>query len=188
MGPERQPGLRPTARRAIVDAAIRLWAVNPGASLSEVALRAGVGRATLHRHFHGREALVTAVARICLEEMHEAVGQALAPDASARARLRAMFDAVVPLGDRYSFLQREPVADEDVAAGYRAQLDWAVALVSDLKAEGDIAPDVPSAWVVGQIDQLVWTAWNQVARGRVAAADAASLCVRTLLEGLGGKR
>ena len=77
MGPERQLGLRPTARRAIVDAAIRLWAVNPGASLSEVALRAGVGRATLHRHFHGRDALVTAVARICLEEMREAVGQGL---------------------------------------------------------------------------------------------------------------
>ena len=110
------------------------------------------------------------------------------PHASARERLRAMFEAVVPLGDRYSFLHRESVAAEDAAAGYRAQLDWAAGLVSDLKAEGDLAPDVPSAWVVGQIDQLVWTAWNQVAGGRVAAADAASLCVRTLLEGLGGKR
>ena len=88
MGPERQSGLRPTARRGIVDAAILLGAVNPGASLTEVALRAGVGRAALHGHFHG---------------------------------------------------------------------------------------------------QLVWTAWNLVAEGRVAAADAASLCVRTLLEGLGGK-
>ena len=185
MGPDRQSRLRPTARRAIVDAAIRLWAVNPGASLSEVALRAGVGRATLHRHFRGREALLAEVARICLEEMRDAVGTALAPQASARERLRGMFEAVVPLGDRYSFLHREPLADEDVAAGYRAQLDWTAKVVSDLKAEGDVAPDVPSAWVVGQIDQLVWTAWNQVARGRVAAADAASLCVRTLLEGLG---
>ena len=185
MGPDRQTGLRPTARRAIVDAAIRLWAVNPGASLSEVALRAGVGRATLHRHFQGREALIAEVAQICLEEMRDAVGDTVHPQAGARERLRAMFEAVVPLGDRYSFLHRETVPD--AAAGYRAQLDWAAALVADLKAEGDIAPDVPSTWVVGQIDQLVWTAWNQVAGGRVAAADAASLCVRTLLEGLGGR-
>lgn len=187
MGPDRQAGLRPTAQRAIVDAAIRLWAVNPGASLGEVALRAGVGRATVHRHFRGRGALLAEVARICLEEMRDAVGDTVDPRAGARERLRGMFEAVVPLGDRYSFLRGESVPDEDAAGGYRAQLDWAAALVADLKAEGHIAPDVPSAWVVGQIDQLVWTAWNQVARGRIAAADAASLCVRTLLEGLGGR-
>ena len=185
MAPDGQSRLRPTARRAIVDAAIRLWAVNPGASLSEVAQRAGVGRATLHRHFQGREALLAEVARICLEEMRDAVGAALERHVNARERLRAMFEAVVPLGDRYNFLHREPLADGEVAEGYRAQLDWVAALVSDLKAEGEVAPDVPSAWVVGQIDQLVWTGWDQVARGRVAAADAASLCVRTLLEGLG---
>lgn len=187
MRPERTEALRPTARRAIVDAAIRLWSVNPGASLQEVAVRAGVGRATLHRHFHGREALLAEVAHTCLDEMRAAVGALLAPAASARERLRGMFEAVIPLGDRYSFLQREPVADEEAVAGYRAQLDWVAALVADLKAEGDIAAEVPSAWVVAQIDQLVWTAWNETARGRVAAADAASLAVRTLLEGLGGK-
>ena len=86
MAPDGQSGLRPTARRAIVAAAIRLWAVNPGASLSEVALRAGVGRTTLHRHFQGREALLAEVARICLEEMRDAVGAALAPHETARDR------------------------------------------------------------------------------------------------------
>ena len=185
MRPERSEALRPTARRAIVDAAIGVWSVNPGAPLHAVAVRAGVGRATLHRHFHGREALLAEVARTCLDEMRGAVAGLLAPGASARDRLRGMFEAVIPLGDRYSFLQRESVVDEEAVAGYRAQLDWVAALVADLKEEGDIAADVPSAWVVAQIDQLVWTAWNETARGRVAAADAASLAVRTLLEGLG---
>jgi AcrR family transcriptional regulator len=36
--------LRPTAREAIVEAAIELLATNPGASLAEIAVRAGVGR------------------------------------------------------------------------------------------------------------------------------------------------
>ncbi|MDE0348521.1 MAG: TetR/AcrR family transcriptional regulator [Gammaproteobacteria bacterium] len=185
MRPERAEALRPTARRAIVEAAIGLWSVNPGATLHDVAVRAGVGRATLHRHFQGRDALLAEVARTCIDEMRAAVGAVVGPGASARERLRGMFEAVIPLGDRYSFLQRESVADEEAVAGYRAQLDWVAALVADLKTEGDIAADVPSAWVVGQIDQLVWTAWNETARGRVAAADAASLAVRTLLEGLG---
>ena len=185
MKPERSQALRPTARRAIVDAAIRLWSVNPGATLHEVADRAGVGRATLHRHFQGRDALLAEVARTCLDEMRAAVGDRTAAGASARERLRDMFEAVIPLGDRYSFLQREAVADAEAVAGYRAQLDWVAALVADLKAAGDVAAEIPSAWVVGQIDQLVWTAWNETARGRVAAADAASLAVRTLLEGLG---
>lgn len=185
MRPERSEALRPSARRAIVDAAIRLWSVNPGATLHEVAMRAGVGRATLHRQFHGRDALLAEVARTCIDEMRGAVGGLVAPGASAGERLRGMFEAVIPLGDRYSFLQRESVTDGAAVAGYRAQLDWVAALVADLKAEGDIAPEVPSAWVVAQIDQLVWTAWNETARGRVAAADAASLAVRTLLEGLG---
>ncbi|MYE82405.1 MAG: TetR/AcrR family transcriptional regulator [Gammaproteobacteria bacterium] len=185
MRPERSEALRPTARRAIVDAAMRLWSVNPGAPLHEVAERAGVGRATLHRHFRGRDALLAEVAHTCLDEMRAVVGVLVTPGASARERLRGMFEAVIPLGDRYSFLQRESVVDEEAVAGYRAQLDWVAALVADLKAEGDVAADVPSAWVVGQIDQLVWTAWNETARGRIAAADAATLAVRTLLEGLG---
>lgn len=179
------PSPRPTARDAIVDAAIRLWSRNPGATFSEVALRAGVGRATLHRHFRNRDDLLTALAEICIEETNEAVAAAIDRSASASRQLQRMFEAVIPLGDRYSFLYRADIGDEHTTAEYRQQLDRVGTLVGELKAEGAVAADVPTAWVVAQIDQLIWTAWNEVASGRVAAADAAHLAARTLLHGLG---
>ena len=46
--------LRPPVKEAVIDAAIDTLARNPGASLSEIAARAGVGRASLHRHFSSR--------------------------------------------------------------------------------------------------------------------------------------
>ena len=179
------PSPRPTARDAIIGAAIRLWSRNPGATFSEVALHAGVGRATLHRHFRTRDDLLTALAEICIEETNEAVAAAVDRNASASRQLRRMFEAVIPLGDRYHFLYRAEIGDEHTTAEYRRQLDRVGTLVGQLKAEDAVASDVPTAWVVAQIDQLIWTAWNEVASGRVAAADAASLATRTLLHGLG---
>ena len=55
--------LRPSVKEAIIDAAIDTLARNPGASLSEIASRAGVGRASLHRHFSSRGDLVAAITR-----------------------------------------------------------------------------------------------------------------------------
>lgn len=185
MRPALKPGPRPTARDAIIDAAIRLWSRNPGATFSEVALQAGVGRATLHRHFRNRHELLTVLAEICIEETNEAVAATLDEGASARRQLQGMFKAVIPLGDRYSFLYRVDIGDEHTTAEYRRQLEQVAALVGRLKSEGAVAADVPTAWVVAQIDQLVWTAWNEVAAGRIAAADAANLAARTLLHGLG---
>ena len=185
MRPALNPGPRPTARDAIIDAAIHLWSRNPGATFSEVALRAGVGRATLHRHFRNRDELLTVLAEICIEETNEAVAATLDQGASAGRQLQSMFEAVIPLGDRYSFLYRADIGDEHTTAEYRSQLERVASLVRRLKSEGAVAADVPTAWVVAQIDQLVWCAWNEVASGRIAAADAANLAARTLLHGLG---
>ena len=179
------PSPRPTARDAIIDAAIRLWSRNPGATFSEVALHAGVGRATLHRHFRNRDDLLTVLAEICIEETNQAVAAAIDPSASANRQLRRMFEAVIPLGDRYSFLYRVEIGDEHTTAEYQRQLERVATLVGQLKSEGAVAADVPTAWVVAQIDQLIWSAWNEVASGRIAAADAVNLATRTLLRGLG---
>ena len=185
MRPALHPSPRRSTRDAIIDAAIRLWSRNPGATFSEVALHAGVGRATLHRHFRNRDELLTVLAEICIAETNEAVAATIVQGASARRQLQGMFEAVIPLGDRYSFLYRTGISDEHTTAEYRRQLDRVAALVGRLKSEGAVAADVPTAWVVAQIDQLIWSAWNEVASGRIAAADAANLATRTLLHGLG---
>ena len=175
---------RRTSRQAIVDAAILCLARNPGASLSEIALRAGVGRATLHRHFRGRDDLIRAIQGQCLKETDRAVIAADNPDAPAPERLLSMFGAVIPLGDRYHFLNDEQTRDPDLEEHYGRELKWVAGLVGQLKDEGAVAADVPSAWVLAQIDQLIWTAWCEVSAGRLDGADAPALAARTLLHGL----
>ena len=177
--------LRPPMRDAIVDAAIDTFARNPGASLSDVARRAGVGRASLHRYFPSRGDLVTAISRQCMDEIDAATAAALADARTARERLSRMMEAVVPLGDRYHFLATEAFHDESLQARYEEDLAWVARLVDALKAEGVIAPDVPRSWAVANIDTQVWLAWSEVAAGRLAPAHAADLALRTLLEGLG---
>ncbi|MCZ6655840.1 MAG: helix-turn-helix domain containing protein [Gammaproteobacteria bacterium] len=173
--------LRPTTRNAIIDAAIIVLAGNASATMSEIALKAGVGRATLHRQFRSRDDLIRAIKDQCIRETDEASAAADHPNAPAFERLRAMFAAIIPLGDRYHFLTFEGASDDAITNRYQRELDW----VETLKNDGELAADVPTSWVVAQIDQLVWTAWCEVAAGRVALADAPALAVRTLTKGLG---
>ena len=177
--------VRLSSRAAISRAALELLATNPAASLSEVATRAGVGRATLHRHFKARPDLVRALALEALDATDEAcAGLERLP--TARAALEHMFEALVPLGAQYAFLARCPVNDPEVERRYAGQVESLRGLVQGLRGEGLVAADVPDAWAIKLIDDLVWMAWSLVASGDVAPRDAAALAVRTMLSGLGG--
>ncbi len=177
--------LRPPMRQAILDAAIELLARNRGASLSEIAARAGVGRASLHRHFPSRTDLIAAVVRQCMDETDAATVAAVRDAGSARETLSRLLEAVIPLGDRYHFLAAVGSDEAGVRARYEVDMEWLARLSGDLKKEGVLAADVPRAWAAAQIDAQIWIAWTEVAAGRLAPADAADLAFRTLLEGLG---
>ena len=176
---------RPPVREAIIDAAIDTLARNPGASLSEIAARAGVGRASLHRHFRSRDDLVAAITLQSMNEVDAATDEAVGDARTARERLSRMLEAVVPLGDRYHFLATEAFDDVSLKTRHEADLEWLGGLVDELREEGLVAPDVPRGWAVANIDAQVWLAWSEVAAGNLAPADAAGLAMRTLLRGLG---
>ena len=177
--------IRPSSRDAILNAAIALFAESPGASMSEIAIHAGVGRATLHRHFPTKDDLMQEITRQSIIETDEAVLSRMRDDQTALEQLEAMFQAIIPLGDRYHFLYRKTVSDADVSERYQNELEWLGRLVAGLKSEGVIAADVPDNWAVTQLDQLVWSAWRAVGEGKVAAADAPDLALRTFTRGLG---
>ena len=56
-----ETGTRGRTRKAILDAAIRVLAADPSASLGQIADAADVGRTTLHRYFPDRAELLAAV-------------------------------------------------------------------------------------------------------------------------------
>ena len=181
--PER--ALRPPIREAILDAAIATLARNPASSLSDIATRAGVGRASLHRYFPSRRDLIAAVAQQCMDEMDAALERAFEGTESARERLGRLLEAIIPLGDRYHFLAMEVFDDQDLQERHEADVKWLGRLVDELKEEGVVAADFPRAWAVANIDAQVWLAWSEVAKGKIARANAAELVLRTLLEGMG---
>ena len=184
MSAPRKHVIRPATLEAIIEAAIRVLNANAGATMSEIAVQAGVGRATLHRHFRTREDLISAINIRCIKDMNAAVRAEVTAGQPAVDRLGSMFRAVIPLGDRYSFLGTNYTDDSKVREGYMTQLNWVMALAEDLKEQGNVGRDVPSPWVVAQIDQLVWTAWDAIAEGYLSADEATELAVRTLTEGL----
>ena len=152
--------------------------------MSEVAQQAGIGRATLHRHFRTKSDLVNAIGIRCIEEMNASVQAGDSEAKPAIERLRLMLRATIPIGDRYAFLGSVQLTDENVKRGYDQQLTWASALVKSLRDQGVIAPDVPTRWVVAQIDQQIWTAWTAVSEWGFDPKDAEKLAFNTLMHGM----
>lgn len=178
--------LRPSTRDAIVEAAFDVLSRDPSAALAQVAERAGVGRATLHRHFATREALIRALALTAIEEMDAAAEAACADALSYEDAFRRMLTVLIPLGDRHGFLSREPVDDDpEIAAEFQRQMDETREMVEGAKAEGLFDPAVPTAWITQAFDHLLYAAWESVRAGEATHAQAADLAWRTLTQGLG---
>ena len=112
MNKQSRHGIRPRTLEAILDAALRLFNADSGVTMSEIARAAGVGRATLHRHFQNNDELIQTPSARCMEEMNAAVIATDSPNRPAVDRLHAMLKSAIPLGDRYAFLKFERMEGE----------------------------------------------------------------------------
>ncbi len=98
-------------RSAILDAAARMLGRRPYAAMAEIADEAGVGRATLYRHFPTRESLLRGVAEGGMSELVEAfaaanlaelpVDRAIARVTAVFMRTGAKYAAVIGQADAY---------------------------------------------------------------------------------------
>ena len=178
--------IRPSTRDAIIDAAFAVLSKNPSAALADIAARAGVGRATLHRHFASRDALVRALAKIANKEMNEAVETACADAQSHSEVARLALQALIPLGDRYGFLALEPLDDDpELRAEYEQEQRETAEMIEGAKSEGLLDPALPTAWIVQAYDHLIYAGWESVKAGETTPDQAADLAWRTLTLGLG---
>ncbi|MEM9215185.1 MAG: TetR/AcrR family transcriptional regulator [Cyanobacteria bacterium P01_F01_bin.150] len=175
-----------TAKQTLLQSAVAILAYNPGASLQDIAAQAGVGRATLYRHFSSREALVRELAMEAIAAIDQVTTQVRAQELPAKEALLAFLEGVVPLGDRFHFLGSESsvYTEPEVSMAYKRQMQELDDFVTTLKKEGVVAPDIPNAWVSTAIDMLIWAGWSAVESGDIARNDAAKLAYRTLTQGL----
>jgi len=98
-------------RGAILETAARLL-TEGDASMVEIAEAAGVGRATLYRHFPTRDALLAALAVQALDEIAQRVADAGLEQTSVIEGIERLARVFLTVADRYVVLVRERVRPE----------------------------------------------------------------------------
>lgn len=173
-------------RAALLDAAAAVLAVEPGASLTEVASRAGLGRATLYRHFPTREALRAAIREEALTRAAAALAAADLGEYAAREAVHRAASVLVPLGMRFRILLTEG-ADSDplfLAARERALAPlWAV--LERGFAAGELDRNAEPAWVAMTLAGLLVAAVRAADAGVIAVDQAGDLVAGALFDGFG---
>lgn len=188
----RSASARGTPRRAdaqrnidkILDAGLRLYGRDPGASMAAVAAEAGIGRVTLYGHFASRNELAKAlVARAVAETvagMDELDLDGLAADAALDRLLRAQWHVLL----RNRNLRDNIVNDVDprwLRQTHDPILSRVEKLVERGRRDGVIRDDLPQSWLVSSLYSLVHAASDEISAGRLTASQAPEVLVSSLL-------
>lgn len=177
-------------RKKIIQHAIDCIAQNPNTGLDEIARTAGVGRATLYRHFKSRADLLTELKLSAGEQLQAAVGPIFESRMSARDKLVEIVSLLVPMGAslHVSAYFCKPIKREQdplVMASYNTHMGQIQQLCLDLKKEKALDPGSPLVWLVASLTSLIFTAWENVESGDIAPKQAPWLVLETFFSGHG---
>jgi AcrR family transcriptional regulator len=171
----------------ILDAAVEALTDDLDASMSEVARRAGVVRATVYVHYPTREALLDAVLDRAFGEV-SAVIVAAEPDRGAPAdALRRVVAAAWRKLGRYQALvaiSTSTKTPEELHRRHAPVFDLLIPLISRGQDGGAFRNDVPASWHLATLMAIMHAASGEVREGRIDAADAESAVVGTVLGAL----
>ncbi|WKX73392.1 TetR/AcrR family transcriptional regulator [Streptomyces sp. XD-27] len=155
------------------------------ASMDEIARAAGISRATLHRHFAGRDALIRALEELGIEQFEGALDAARLEEGDAVDALRRLVAAARPVSGFLAFLYTENqlFEGEEINAGW-ARLDARVgALFRRGQEEGVLRIDLTPAWLTEALYGLIAAAAWAVHDGRLATKDMDYMIAELLLGG-----
>lgn len=171
----------------ILDAARRVLAAHPGATMDEIAGEARVGRATVFRCFRNRAELLKTLAGRAIAVTDQVASEAAASAETATEALRRVITAVLGASDHYRFLgaAAELSGEEEIASAYERQLGDLAELVAAARREGSIRPELPTGWVVAMIDGQIWAAGAAVTKGAVGRLQAQELLWESIVDGIG---
>lgn len=175
------------SRRAILDAARVQLLYSPDASLSDIAQRAGVGRATLYRLYETREALLVAVGVDCFEAFDRATSHIESSALSIRHAFQLLFEAILPLQEEYQFLSRFGDADDyplELRAIYQRQQREMIDLIEEAKRAGKINKQHPNEWLALLVDVQLYAAQSLLDKGDMTVKQAAEKACEVLFEGI----
>lgn len=173
--------------RRILDAAARVLSERPSAGMAGIAVEAGVGRATLYRHFATREELITALENELLDAAAAIIAEHSArTDVGAADALGQIVEDLVEVRARYRLLFEWPEREEAHRRNAARRFDKPLLeIVMRGQREGDLDPDVPARWIVIAFAGLTRRALKGYTDGEIGLDDAKQLARRGLLRGFG---
>lgn len=184
------------SREQILAAAQRQLNVDATAAMAAIAEAAGVGRATLHRHFASREALLGEIGARSLDRWEQRLGERSVAEVAAsgdRERITAclagLIEDYVADFDEFGFaLTDSYMLTEPALAARTAKLaEREILLYAAGQAAGVLRADVPPRWIEHAIYGVLVAAREALRSGDVARRDLAGLVRSTLLDGVGAR-
>ncbi|MFJ8941550.1 TetR/AcrR family transcriptional regulator [Streptomyces sp. NPDC102365] len=172
-------------REHVLRSAAALLTRRATATMDEVAKAAGISRATLHRQFAGRDALVRALEELGIQECEGALDAARLDDGAASEAVRRLVRGFESAAGLLGFLYAENqlFEGEELNAGW-ARIDARIAALFRRGQEsGEFRIDLTPAWLTEALYGLFVSGAWAVSEGRVAAKDFQYMIVELLLGG-----
>lgn len=182
---------RADARRnieAIVEAATRLLAVDPDASVSEIAKVAGVGRVTLYGHFATRSELVREVVDRAIAQTDTSLAGADF-DGDPRGALGRLLEMSWQLTHRFGALvvaASGTLPPEEIRRAHDQPAERVRLLLERGRIDGSFRADMPIEWQISVIQAVLHGASAAVHRAEITADEAPELVRSTVLAALAG--
>lgn len=182
-----KPSVKDNKRKAILDAATELLVLKPTVTLQEIADHAQIGIATLHRYFSTRELLLDALALNAIGLVDEALEGIMNDDSDMLRFLTEVFEALIPLGSKMSFLSFAASVDEnpDILAEEARIKQPLREAVEGWQTRGLLNAAMPAHWMITVMYNLLFVAWQEIQNGNLAKNDAPQLLVSTVIQGFG---
>ncbi|MFD9906860.1 TetR/AcrR family transcriptional regulator [Streptomyces sp. NPDC059063] len=154
-------------------------------TMDEVAKACGISRATLHRHFAGRDALIRALEDLGIQECEAALAAARLDEGSAQEALRRLIMEIEPAAGLLAFLVTEnQLFEGDAQHEGWARLDVRIAeLFRRGQQSGEFRIDLSPVWLTEALYGLIGSGVWAVLDGRIAAKDYSYMIAELLLGG-----
>ena len=176
---------------AILDAALDALASDPDSSMSEIARRAGVVRATIYVHFPTRESLLDAVMEYAVASVAEATkaaepargepAEALERVLQATWRQLAQFHGLLALNTAR-------LSAEELHRRHLPVLDQLQPLIERGQKQGVFRSDLPVSWLLAVTRSIVHAASHEIRARRLAEPEAEAAMLETALAAIAGRR
>lgn len=169
-------------RRAILDAAARVLARRPDAAMADIAEEAGVGRATLYRHFPTRESLISGVQEAGTDELVAAFASADLDNLPVNRAIVRATGVFLRTGAKYAAVISRDDEHRDHAAKNRA-IKPIRELIARGVRDGELRTDLPGETLFEMYSALIARAQLLTIADAVTPEQAADAVVAVFLDG-----